>query len=319
MTHDPFHAGELEVQQRAGQREAAASNGAMVEDHLTPGACRFAAQQRLAAVAARDARGWPRATLWPGAPGFVRCADERTLAVALPPLDAQDPVRAGLTAGAPLGLLLVDLRTRRRLRVNGSVARVVGDELTLAVREAFGNCPKYIQRREPDLRAPAPASSAATVAGTELDAERTARIARADTVFVASGHPQRGLDASHRGGEPGFVRVLDARTLRFPDYPGNGMFQTLGNLAVDPRAGVAIVDFDHGRVLSLAGTVRTRFDEVEDPAQATGGTGRYWELLVRDWLEHPLPPAAGWRLVEPSPFNPRSGRTRSGGPREGRV
>ncbi|HZT54921.1 MAG TPA: pyridoxamine 5'-phosphate oxidase family protein [Burkholderiaceae bacterium] len=318
MTRDPFHAGELEVQQRAGQRALAASNGAMVEDHLTPGACRFAAQQRLVAVAARDASGWPRAALWLGAPGFLRCADERTFAVALPRLCAQDPVRAGLAAGASLGLLLVDLRTRRRLRVNGSVARVDDVELTLAVREAFANCPKYVQRREPDARAPAPGGSAATVAGTVLDAERTARIARADTVFVASGHKARGLDASHRGGEAGFVRVLDPRTLRFPDYPGNGMFQTLGNLAVDPRAGVAVVDFDHGRVLSLTGTVRTRFDEAEDPAWPTGGTGRYWELDVRDWLEHPLPSAPGWRLVEPSPFNPRSW-SQSGGAREGRV
>jgi hypothetical protein len=117
--------------------------------------------------------------------------------------------------------------------------------------------------------------------------------------------------------------VLDPRTLRFPDYPGNGLFQTLGNLAVDPRAGVAVVDFDHGRVLSLTGTVRTLFEEAEDPAQPTGGTGRYWELEVRDWLECPLPSGPGWRLVEPSPFNPiagaMSGRPRSGGAPGGRV
>jgi predicted pyridoxine 5'-phosphate oxidase superfamily flavin-nucleotide-binding protein len=300
----------------------------MVQDRLTPGACRFAAQQQFVAVAALDALGWPRATLWVGAPGCLRCADERRFAVALPRLHAHDPMRAGLAAGAPLGLLIIDLGTRRRLRVNGSVARVDDGELTLAVRESFANCPKYIQRRAPDPHAPTPGGptpgrSAATVAGTELDAERTARIARADTAFVASVHRERGLDVSHRGGEPGFVRVLDPRTLRFPDYPGNGLFQTLGNLAVDPRAGVAVVDFDHGRVLSLTGTVRTLFEEAEDPAQPTGGTGRYWELEVRDWLECPLPSGPGWRLVEPSPFNPiagaMSGRPRSGGAPGGRV
>jgi predicted pyridoxine 5'-phosphate oxidase superfamily flavin-nucleotide-binding protein len=317
MTRDPFHAGELEVQQRAGQRAQAASNGAMVQDHLPPGACRFAAEQRLVAVAALDALGWPQATLWGGAPGFLRCEDGRTFAVALPPPAAQDPVRAGLAAGAPLGLLIIDPGTRRRLRVNGVVARVDDTELALAVRESFANCPKYVQRREPDPQPRPPGGSAATAAGTALDAERMASIGRADTTFVASVHRERGLDASHRGGEPGFVRVLDPRTLRFPDYAGNGLFQTLGNFAVDPRAGVAVVDFDCGRVLSLTGTVRMLFDQAEDPAQPTGGTGRYWEFAVRSWREHPLASAPGWRLIQPSPFNPKPDRPRPDRPRSG--
>jgi predicted pyridoxine 5'-phosphate oxidase superfamily flavin-nucleotide-binding protein len=70
--------------------------------------------------------------------------------------------------------------------------------------------------------------------GTALGRERTVLIRRADTFFAATAHASRGTDASHRRGNPGFAKVLDETTLRIPDYPGNSMFNTLGNLAVDP-------------------------------------------------------------------------------------
>src|SRR5262249_25058473 len=73
------------------------------------------------------------------------------------------------------------------------------------------------------------------------------------TFFIASTHPQGGADASHRGGEPGFVQVPDAHTLQWPDYVGNNLFQTLGNLSVNPRAGLLFVDFERGRTLQLTG------------------------------------------------------------------
>ena len=82
----------------------------------------------------------------------------------------------------------------------------------------------------------------------------------ADTFFVASAHPRRGTDVSHRGGDPGFVRMLDDHTLRVPDYAGNSMFNTLGNLHVNPRAGLLFVDFDRWRTLQLTGTATIRFD-----------------------------------------------------------
>src|SRR5262249_11419821 len=75
----------------------------------------------------------------------------------------------------------------------------------------------------------------------------------ADTFFIATAHPQSGLDASHRGGKPGFVRVLDERTLLFPDYAGNNMFNSLGNISVNPRVGLLFPDFNTGRALQLPG------------------------------------------------------------------
>jgi hypothetical protein len=176
--------------------------------------------------------------------------------------------------------------------------------LELGVRETFGNCIKYIQRRTRSDDLPGGAV-AAEEEGNTLDDARRAFIARTDTLFVASIHPERGLDVSHRGGHPGFVRVEHERMLRIPDYPGNAMYQTLGNFAVDTRAGVALIDFDRRRVLSLTGNAAADFG-AEDSRHPTAGTGRYWSFTVERWVEFSLPPTMTWTLVERSPFNPPS-------------
>src|SRR5262249_16802352 len=139
--------------------------------------------------------------------------------------------------------------------------------------------------------------------GGVVDEARRALVERADTAFVGSIHPARGADASHRGGAPGFITVVDATTLRVPDYRGNSMYMTLGNFAIDPRASLAVIDFDQGRAVSFSGSAHLRF-EAEDPNHPTGGTGRYWDLVIREWVQINLPPAARWQLRENSPYNP---------------
>jgi hypothetical protein len=153
---------------------------------------------------------------------------------------------------------------------------------------------------------PAPTSPTISESGRELDEDRRALVEHADTAFVGSLHPRRGVDASHRGGAPGFIRVVDTTTLRVADYPGNGMFMTLGNFEIDSRASLAVVDFERGRVVSFSGSARLRF-EMEDPQHPTGGTGRYWDLTVREWVQEDLP-TARWQLIDRSPFNPSPSR-----------
>lgn len=308
-TRGPFHEGELAVQERTGERAMGARNGALLRDFLTPAACRFVAQQRTVAAALLDALGRPRATLWASEPGFVRCEHGRVVEIArsVTAGSIDDPTSAGLTPGAGIGLLAIDLGSRRRLRINGRIQSADDETLALEVHESFPNCPKYIQQRELIETASSRSAPEPVLAGALLGAEQRALVELADTAFVASLHPERGLDASHRGGAPGFIRALDERTLRFPDYPGNSMFQTLGNFEIDPRAGVVVVDFERGRLLSLTGDVKTFYGR-EHAAQPSGGSGRYWELAVQHWFSYPLSARLGWRLLEPSPFNPASAR-----------
>jgi len=185
--------------------------------------------------------------------------------------------------------------------VNGRVAGPAWP-LRIAVDEVFANCPKYIQRRALAGDGGSGARAASTAVTDALTREQQLRIARADTFFIASSHPERGLDASHRGGAPGFVEVLDERRIAWPDYKGNAMFQTLGNLASDPNAGVAFADFASGDVLQLSGRAHVDWD----PARAARfpGAERVVEFSIDEVRETPgaLPLRAG--AVEPSPFNP---------------
>jgi len=128
-------------------------------------------------------------------------------------------------------------------------------------------------------------------------------IAAADTLFVASRHAQAGADVSHRGGGPGFVRLVDEHTLRIPDFPGNGLFNTLGNLHADPRAGLCILDFERGLLLQLTGTATLLWDQ-DDTSGQTGGTGRWWEFRVLRWVLRATPRALRWESLDASPFNP---------------
>ena len=231
-----FHEGEIAVQERAGERAVARRNGTMLSDRIMAGARPFLAAQQMVAVAAFDADDHRWASLWFGPPGFVRSdEDGGVVRVTASPggTSPDDPLASHLPPGQSLGLLAIELSSRRRLRINGVVSARGPGTMDVEVREAFPNCPKYIQRRHRGASLAADASETSE-RGESLDARRRDLIARADTAFVASGHPTRGVDASHRGGSPGFIRVEGTRTLCFPDYPGNSMFQTLGNLAVDP-------------------------------------------------------------------------------------
>ncbi|WP_347555743.1 pyridoxamine 5'-phosphate oxidase family protein [Robbsia sp. KACC 23696] len=254
----PFHAGETAVQQRANVQALAETIGrrairdAMPEQHRL-----FFEAQPLMIFGGMDADAQPWATVRIGAPGFVRAPDMHTLSIrggALP----DDPLRDAWKVGAPIGGLGIQPHTRRRNRVNGVITSVDGDTVTLQVLQSFGNCPRYIQARAPEsIDADSRATSVLTRRKT-LSSEDRALISRSDTFFIASANTSAdagmagGVDVSHRGGLPGFVHIDDDSTLTAPDYAGNKFFNTLGNLAQNPRAGLLFIDFTSGDLLYLA-------------------------------------------------------------------
>ncbi len=304
----PFHEGEIAVQALAGERAAALRHGNGISSEIAPGALTFLARQRLLALSTPGDDGELWTSIWCGEPGFVRSADGRLLNILRRPSIASpaDPVARRLTIGRHVGMLAIELVSRRRLRINGVIERVSDDDVDVLVRESVGNCPKYIQRRESEEAAAATAIRAASECGHAIDEARRVIIEHADTAFVGSRHPEWGADTSHRGGAPGFIKPVDDRTLRIPDYAGNSMFMTLGNFEADPRASLAIVDFERNVVVSLSGTARIEFGVEEDPGHPAGGTRRYWDLAVREWVQFELPSSVVWRLLDASPFNPRA-------------
>ena len=305
MSTEPFHDGEIAVQERAGERDLASRHGVAISSRIVPVALSFLSRQRLLALSAVGNDGHLWTSVWCGEPGFVQSADGQRVSLlrSLMATSPDDPVLRCLAIGRDLGILAIEFASRRRLRINGTLGTLSADEIGVLVRESVPNCPKYIQRRQPHDVSTTPASRRHSEWGRTVDEERRALIERADTAFVGSLHPARGVDASHRGGAPGFIQVLDRTTLRLPDYPGNSMFMTLGNYAIDSRASLAAIDFERGQVVCLSGSARLHFD-VESPRHPTGGTGRYWDFVVREWVQFELPRALRWELLDASPFNP---------------
>lgn len=132
------------------------------------------------------------------------------------------------------------------MRINGEVMRATDSHFEMEAREVYTNCPKYIQARSTRATVEPTAPESAAERSASLSSEQREFIARSDTFFIATTHPEKGTDASHRGGAPGFVRVKGVRRLVWPDYSGNTMFNTLGNIAVDPRAGLLLINFENG-------------------------------------------------------------------------
>ena len=304
---NPFHEGEIQAQKRAGEFEEAQRNGRMLADSIMRGAMAFVAQQAMVVLGSVDDGQDVWASVLFGPPGFVRATDERRLEIDLSQagINEHDPFWENIQHHPRVGVLLIELATRRRLRINGTVARPAPDRLTLDVTESFPNCPKYIQRRQIQFEALDPSEKIPAFAeGHALQREQVTLIEASDTFFVASAHAQRGVDASHRGGLPGFVEVLDRETLRIPDYMGNSMFNTLGNFTANPHAGLLFLDFERNRTLQLTGHAEILWDR-EDTEGITGGTHRFWTLRIDRWRESDIHAGLRWEFVDYSPHHPQ--------------
>ncbi|MFM9370176.1 pyridoxamine 5'-phosphate oxidase family protein [Streptomyces sp. Da 82-17] len=288
----PYHRGSRAVQDRVGVRALADHVGRSIGPGIRPVAAAFLEQQPMLVLGAAAADGRVWASLLTGPAGFVRATGPRQISVTGAPHPA-DPLTAPLAEpGVPVGTLALDPRTRRRMRLNGH-ARPTARGLAVESDEVFANCPKYLQRRETYDTVPGrtPAEPRTSAELGPLDRQL---IATADTFFLATVGPD-GADVSHRGGNPGFVRVDSARELSWPDYPGNAMFLTLGNLETDPRAGILLLDWTTGTTLQLTGTART----VHRPK----GQRRVHFTLDRAVRTESASPLR-WSPPEPSPANP---------------
>ena len=306
MTGPTFHAGERAVQTRVGVESRMAELGPRVIRDFMPDQHRaFFAQLPLLLVGSVDAQGQPWASVLTGAPGFLSTPDARTLLVRSTPT-AGDPLVQTLASGSAIGLLGIEPHTRRRNRVNGVLQNVTAQGFEVAVQQSFGNCPKYIQAREATLQAVAP-GPVDVVDAPGLDAAARRIVAAADTLFIATdsglaqgGQSSLGADVSHRGGKPGFVRVDGDDTLTMPDFAGNAFFNTLGNITLNPRAGLLFIDYSTGDLLHIAVTADIVWD---GPAlQAFSGAQRLLRFKVRSMrrLRGALP--LRWGEAELSPF-----------------
>lgn len=292
-----FHEGERAVQRRAGLT-ADDWGSAGVGAAIPSVAAEFLAQQRMVVIGAATDDGAAWASLLTGPPGFVTTADDRTVVVARLP-GASDPLAGLFETERDIGLLAIEPATRRRMRVNGR-ANVADGRLTMHTEQVYANCPKYIQTRTLSSDSSAAAGSARRTPTLTDDQRRW--IAAADTFFVTTHAAGLGVDTSHRGGNPGFVTVTGQRRLSWPDYTGNSMYMTLGNLELEPRCGLLFLDWEHGHTLQLTGRARTDWDPRR--ATETPGAQRMVDFEVEQVIQVDEASPLRWEFDKYSRFNP---------------
>lgn len=305
----PFHAGELAIQERVGVREQMAGAAAFIRDHMPAQHREFFQSLPFFFLGALDAAGQPWATMLAADAGFIVSPDARTLDFNGGMLPG-DPLQGQLHAGAHVGGLGLEPTTRRRNRVNGEIVSTDNGVLRIAITQSFGNCPQYIQHRQ---HSPAPDDGHAVQvlrAGKLSDADR-ALIARADTFFIASANMAsdagrgRGVDVSHRGGRPGFVRVDDDHTLTSPEFVGNYFFNTMGNLLTSPGAGLLFIDFERGDMLHLAVDAEIIWDGPQ--LQAFVGAEKLLRFHVREVVRNVGALPFRWTAPQPAAQVARTG------------
>ena len=307
-----WHEGERALQARVGIAGRMAQIGPVVlRDHMPDQHRAFFAQLPFLIAGSVDAAGQPWASALAAPPGFAHSPDPRHLRIDARPA-GDDPLAASLMPGAPIGLLGIEPHTRRRNRMNGVIGEVDARGFSVEVSQSFGNCPKYVQAREAVFVERAPSWHVARPTD-RMDLVARQMVRTADTLFIATVHPEagdasvaHGVDVSHRGGRPGFVQLSGERMLTMPDFAGNLFFNTLGNIAVNPRAGLLFVDFETGDLLQLGVTAEIIWDGPE--VEAFEGAQHLIRMQVVTVLRKPAALPLRWGDAELSPYLEATGR-----------
>ncbi|TDN70752.1 pyridoxamine 5'-phosphate oxidase family protein [Paraburkholderia sp. BL10I2N1] len=281
----PWHAGELTLQKKVGVDKRLDEVGhRVIRDHMPEQHRGFYPLLAYVVLGSVDQAGDVWATLRADQPGFLQSDDPRSLRVGSA-RDTADPADSGMENGDAVALLGIDLLTRRRNRLNGVIRRGRPESFDLRVMQSYGNCPQYIQLRDFEFtRNPTAPSPYEPEYANTLDERARAVIGAADSFFVATYVDRddgagRQVDVSHRGGKPGFVRIGDDGVLTIPDFAGNLFFNTLGNILVNPKAGLVFADFDSGDLLQLTGDAEVVLDSPE--IAAFQGAERLWRFRTR--------------------------------------
>ena len=324
----PWHDGELQVHRKLGGPGRDNPNSSVL---LQQGAI-LLQSATLLAIGTVDDQSRPWTTIWGGEPGFARPLGASMVGIKTPVDSNHDAVLGALginnghlgeeslqqMAGKPMGGLTIDLNRRKRVKLAGKmVAGAVavpedsegGDvqgqiQLVTQIEQSLGNCPKYLNRK--DIK---PAQTRAKLISSEPSLSERAMdlIHKADLFFISSIHATEGMDTNHRGGAPGFTRVTNDTggnsVIVWPEYSGNKLYQTLGNLEINPMAGLVFPDFDTGDVLYLTGQTETLFKTDANALIPKSNLAVKLTVTGAKLVQQGLPFRGS--LVESSPYNPR--------------
>ncbi|KAL2835252.1 hypothetical protein BDW59DRAFT_168497 [Aspergillus cavernicola] len=289
---------------------------------LTPRAGLLMQQSPLLAIGALDHDGKPWSSLWGGEEGFATPTSASSFDIKTPVGETYDPVVESLlldstgNSGKPVSFLAVDLENRRRVKLFGKITagslNVANDDeriragiahLAVHVDGSLGNCPKYLNAKR---IVPAPPDPKLISETPQLHPGAIDLLSHADCLFISSSHGTQDMDTNIRGGPPGFVRVVSneprGAVFVYPEYSGNRLYQTLGNLQTTPLAGYVFPDFETGNALFVTGTTEILLGKDASPVLPHSNIVVRVTVTAARFVAKALPfrGAPG----KPSPYNP---------------
>jgi uncharacterized protein len=295
-----FHSGEIAIQSRAGVRDTAERVSRVISTNLPHNAQYFLEMQRMVVIGTIDENDQVQASVLIGNPGFIHASDNKTILIDTSVIQ-DDSITNNIQNRNEIGILAIELAARLRLKVKGN-AQLMDGSVLITIQRAYGQCPKYIQAREVESFNLEPRSKQNIKHSECLSEDLQDFIAVSDTFFIASYHQESGVDVSHRGGNPGFIKILNQNKILFPDYSGNSMFNTLGNISLNPGASLLFIDFEKGYTLKLNGNANIIWDQ-EQIAKFAGAERLVEFKIVDVQLSQGAVPIK-WEFIEYSPFNP---------------
>ncbi|NJB82619.1 PNPOx family protein [Wenyingzhuangia aestuarii] len=302
-----FHKGELKVQELMGSIDKSNAVGKIMSNQIIKGAYPFIENQQMLIVSSTDHHQKVWTSILIGQPGFINIVNSQTIQIHKHKIigNWSDVFFKNIELNKNIGTLFIELGSRRRYRINAIVQENTASKILISIIEAYPNCPKYIQQRVlKELTNVAYTKN--SVKGTTYTDELKNIFTTADTFFVGSTSTNLKMDANHRGGNPGFIEVIDNKTLKIPDYSGNYLYNTLGNFVQEPNAGLLFIDFNNNRTLQLNGNTNILFNQnTASDLEKTKGTGTYWTFTVEQWILTENSFNINWEFTSYSKFNPK--------------
>ncbi|KAF2242216.1 hypothetical protein BU26DRAFT_524404 [Trematosphaeria pertusa] len=323
----PFHKGEEQMHKLLKVPSYDNPTSAM----LTPQASFSLQRSPLLALGTLDSQNRPWTTLWGGHAGFSQPLGGGLIGTRTIVDGAHDPVVQALVGNVEKGEMVqqekilsglsIDLMKRTRVKLSGRmVAGAVGKmdvefedegerpdeapekqdqiQLVMKIEQSLGNCPKYLNQYEVQ---PAFVTSELVSQGPTLTPDAKALISKSDMFFLSSS-TEDDMDTNHRGGPAGFVRVLSDTEIVYPEYSGNRLYQSLGNLQLNPKIGITFPDYETGAVLYTTGAAEILI--AGDAAKLLPGSNLALKMKLDEvrLIEGGLPFRGKRKL--PSPYNP---------------
>ncbi|KAK5113385.1 hypothetical protein LTR62_003485 [Meristemomyces frigidus] len=329
----PWHEGEQIMHEAMGTSEFSNPTIPAVSPQLT-------SHLKVAptiAIGTLDKQGRPWTTLWGGEKGFGQVLTDGIVAMKTAVTGKHDPVIELLVGNKATGEikleegkgrmvsgLTIDLMTRKRVKmfgrmiagtlteredeITGNQDAVVEIQLVMTIEQSLANCPKYLNGRR---ITPTFARPRLIYDAPELRQDAKDLLNKADMFFMTTVSQNEDMDTNHRGGPAGFVRVFSDGTgkepaaIYWPEYSGNKLYQSLGNMTVNPVCGICIPDFDTGNMLYLTGT--TKISMKEDASAILPKTNLCVKVTITSarFVTAALPFRGNLEATDPSPYNPQ--------------